>query len=217
MVKRIETTLEHRLLMPENPGVTPHPAILMLHGRGSDENDLLSLAQFLDSRFLLVSARAPYQFPNGGYTWYDLHDTAVPDHETFMDSYRRLSRFLDDILAGYPVDPATLLLFGFSMGTVMSYALGLTRPELFRGVAANSGYLPEVPWLTYAWRELSDTEFFIGHGTEDPVIPVTMARRARSLLESSGARVHYHEYAMPHTIGEQALADVAAWTRTFLP
>jgi phospholipase/carboxylesterase len=134
-----------------------------------------------------------------------------------MTAYGKLSRFLDDILAGYPVDPATVLLFGFSMGTVMSYALALTRPDRIRGVAANSGYLPEVPSLTYRWQELARTEFFISHGTEDPVIPVAMARRARELLESSNAPISYHEYPMPHTIGEQSLRDVVAWTAGFLP
>jgi len=215
-VKRIETTLDYRLLLPERSRTTVHPAILMLHGRGSDEEDLLSLAQFLDERFLLVSARAPYPFPSGGFTWYDLQEIGDPHPSMFMTSYRKLSRFLDDILAGYPVDPSTVLLFGFSMGTVMAYALALTRPERIRGVAANSGYLPEIPSLKYRWQELASTGFFISHGTEDPVIPVMMARRARALLEASNAAVVYHEYAMPHTIGEKALADVVAWTGTFL-
>ncbi len=216
-MKHIETTLDHRLLLPDRPGPTRHPSILLLHGRGADEEDLLSLAPYLDDRFLLVGARAPYLYPYGGYTWYDLRDTGDPDPETFTKSYQRLSQFLDDVLAGYPVDPANLLLFGFSMGTVMAYALALTRPDRIRGVAANSGYLPDVPMLTYKWQELSRTEFFIGHGTDDPVIPVAAARRARTLLESSGATVRYHEYAMSHAIGEHTRADVASWTQTFLP
>ncbi len=216
-MRRIESTLEHRLLVPDGPGGGPHPAILMLHGRGSDEEDLLNLARFLDRRFLLISARAPYPFPNGGNTWYDLQQGGSPDPGMFMNSYHRLSTFLDDILAGYPVDPGTLLLFGFSMGSVMSYSLALTRPERIRGVAANSGYLPELPSLPYKWQELSNTEFFISHGTEDPIIPVALARRARALLEASNATVTYHEYSMPHSIGEQALTDAAAWTATFLP
>ena len=216
-MKQIETTLDHRLLLPERFSAAGHPTILMLHGRGSDEEDLLSLAQFLDQRFLLIGARAPYPFPSGGYTWYDLQEIGDPHPDMFITAYRKLSRFLDDILAGYPVDPATVLLFGFSMGTVMSYALALTRPDRIRGVAANSGYLPEVPSLTYRWQELAHTEFFISHGTEDPVIPVAMARRARELLEASNAPIIYHEYTMPHTIGEQTLHDVVAWTARFLP
>lgn len=215
-MKRIETTLEHRLLLPGRPGAAPHPSILLLHGRGADEEDLLNLAPSFDDRFLLLSARAPFPFPYGGYTWYEVRDAGDPEPVTFLDSYGRLSRFLDDLLAHYPVDPGRLLLFGFSMGTVMSYALALSRPEKIAGVAANSGYLPVVSALTYRWQELSTIEFFITHGTEDNIIPIAQARRARMLLESAGARVRYREYAMPHSIGEQALADVAAWTRTLL-
>jgi phospholipase/carboxylesterase len=216
-VKRIATTLDHRLLLPERSSTARHPTILMLHGRGSNEEDLLSLAQYLDKRFLLIAVRAPYPFPSGGYTWYDLEEIGDPNPDMFMTSHRKLSRFLDDMLAGYPVDPSTVLLFGFSMGTVMSYALALTRPDRIRGVAANSGYLPEVASLKYRWKELAGTEFLITHGTEDPIIPVAMARRAHALLASSNARVLYQEYAMPHTIGQEALADVAAWTGKFLP
>ncbi len=216
-MKRIETTLEHRLLLPRHAGAAVHPSILLLHGRGADEEDLLNLAPSFDERFLFLSARAPFPYPYGGYTWYDVRDSGDPDPATFLDSYGRLSRFLDDLPAHYPVDPAKLLLFGFSMGTVMSYALALGRPERIAGVAANSGYLPEVSAPAYRWQELSGTGFFITHGTEDTVIPVALARRARALLESAGAPVRYREYAMPHSIGEQALTDVAAWTRTFLP
>lgn len=216
-MKPIVTTLEHRLLLPERSSAARHPTILLLHGRGSDEEDLLSLAESLDERFLLIGARAPYAFPSGGYTWYDLQEFGDPHQETFLTSYRKLSRFLDDISAGYPVDPGRILLFGFSMGTVMSYALALTRPDRIRGVAANSGYLPEVQFLSYRWQELGRTSFVITHGTEDPIIPVAMARRARTLLESSNAPLLYHEYPMPHTIGEQSLRDVVAWTTGFLP
>ena len=202
--------------MPKSTSAATYPTILMLHGRGSDEEDLLGLAEYLDDRFFLIGARAPFAFSSGGYTWYDLKEYGEPDLNSFMTSYDKLSHFLDDILAGYPVDPTTVLLFGFSMGTVMAYTLALTQPDRIRGVAANSGYLPEIPSLEYRWQKLDHTEFFISHGTEDPIIPITLARRARARLESSNASVLYHEYPMPHTIGAQALADVVAWISRFL-
>jgi phospholipase/carboxylesterase len=134
----------------------------------------------------------------------------------FEESYQKLSTFLDDVCAGYPVRIDRVLLFGFSMGTVMAYALALTRPDMIRAVAANSGYLPEDTSLSYRWQDLAQTDFFITHGVSDPVIPVTFARRARDVLISSTAKVTYREYPMLHTLGEQALADVLNWTRTFL-
>lgn len=170
----------------------------------------------LDKRFLIISARAPYAFPYGGYTWYDLEEVGSPHRGMFEESYQKLSTFLDDVSNGYPVRSDRVILFGFSMGTVMSYALALTRPDKIRAVAANSGYLPEGTSLSYRWQDLAQMEFFITHGVSDPVIPVTLGRRARDIMTRSTAKVTYREYPMLHTLGEQALADVLDWTRTFL-
>jgi len=215
-MKTVPTSLIHRVLPPEaSAGVARHPAVIFLHGRGADEEDLLGVAPLLDPRFFLLSVRAPYPFPGGGYTWYDLEQVGTPDPATFHAGYRKLSGFLDDALGGYPIDPRRVCLFGFSMGSVMSYALALSRPHAIRAVAAASGYLPEIPGLKYRWKDLTETEFFITHGTEDPVIPVAMARRARELMAASAATVTYREYPMAHTLGEQALADVVAWISGF--
>lgn len=128
------------------------------------------------------------------------------------NSYDRLFTFVRDVIKGYPVDAERVFLFGFSMGTVMSYTLALTHPELIRGVCANSGYLPEGTFLTYRWNDLDRTDFFITHGIHDPVIPVEMAHRARDLFRQSHAHVTYREYPMAHQISEQSLADLVAWT-----
>ena len=210
-VKTISTTLFHRILLPERPAAAPHPAIILLHGRGSDEEDLLGLAPELDERFLILSARAPVQFPYGGYTWFDMESDGSRDEKGFHSSLAALSRFVDDACAGYPIDASLLFLYGFSMGTIMSYALAGTRPGTFRGVVANSGFVPEDPSIPYRWGEAQRTEFFITHGTEDPVIPVVRARRARELLSGSGAKFIYREYPAPHSIDGAALRDAAAW------
>ena len=97
------------------------------------------------------------------------------------------------------------------MGSVMSYAMALTRPALFRGVAANSGYIPENTHLTFRWKELSPVEFCVAHGIDDQVIPLAMAQRARELLTAAEVRLFYREYPMGHQISEQSIADVAAW------
>jgi phospholipase/carboxylesterase len=209
----IATSLVHRLLLPEGYSSSRHPALIMLHGRGADEEDLLGLASSLDNRFLIVSARAPYPFSaGGGYTWYDVGEVGAPEPTMFRNSYDSLLTFVRDVIEGYPVDAERVFLFGFSMGTVMSYALGLTHPELIRGVCANSGYLPEGTSLVYRWDNLSGTDFFIAHGIHDPVIPVDMARRAHELFRRSNAQVTYREYPMAHQISEQSLADVVTWT-----
>jgi phospholipase/carboxylesterase len=211
-MKTIETTLHHRVLMPDAKGRSKHPTLILLHGRGADEEDLLGIVPMLDERFLVISPRAPYVFPaGGGYTWYDIVNIGDPDPAMFVDSCNRLTQFVDDVLAGYPADPSRLFLFGFSMGTVMSYTLALTRPDRFRGVAANSGYVPEGTHLEFQWDRLEDTAFFVTHGTMDPIIPVSFARRAQKMLASSRASLTYREYPIGHQLSDEGVRDVSAW------
>lgn len=217
-MKAIDTALYHRVLLPEHAKAGRHPTLIMLHGRGADEEDLLGLAPYLDDRFLILSPRAPNPFPSGGgFTWYDVGSLGVPDAATFAASYGSLDRFVADAIAGYPVDAANVFLFGFSMGSVMSYALALTKPRLFRGVVANSGYIPEGTSLELQWKSLAGLEFLVTHGTEDPIIPVEMARHAKELFDHSTAAVTYREYPMGHQISEESLADVNGWLTQRLP
>src|SRR5512140_3754863 len=207
-MKTIPSSLLHRVLEPENSNATVHPTLVMLHGRGADEEDLLGLSSFLDDRLLIISARAPFAFDFGGYTWYDIGQVGVPLPGMFDESYAKLVTFVDDVLRNYPVDRSRLYLFGFSMGAVMSYALSLTEPKLFSGVSANSGYVPEGTNLRFRWQDLAGKQFFIAHGTADQVIPVQMARRAKELFAKSNATVDYREYPMDHQISDESLSDI---------
>src|SRR5512142_3241059 len=117
----ISSTLEHRVAPPEQSTAEQHPALIFLHGRGADEEDLMGLAPYLDPRFFLLSVRAPFAFPYGGYTWYEVGTVGIPEPGMFQESYGRLVTFVQDAVKGYPIDPSQVFLFGFSMGTVMSY------------------------------------------------------------------------------------------------
>jgi phospholipase/carboxylesterase len=188
----------------------------MLHGRGADEEDLLGLADALDDRFLVISLRAPYPFPFGGYTWFDISEDGSPDPEMFRSSYDRLLNSIRNLVRNHRSNPDRLFLLGFSMGTMMSFALALTNPDMFRGVIANSGYVPNIPDLVYHWSGLSNTRFFITHGLYDPVIPVTFGRATRDLFQQSNAEWTYREYTMGHEISRESFDDIAAWLTTCL-
>jgi phospholipase/carboxylesterase len=187
--------------------------IILLHGRGTNEDDLLGLTDYLDPRFFVVSARAPYAFDDGGgsYTWFGLQEVGKPDPEQFNEAFGFLLRFIEDVKAGYPVDPTNVFLFGFSMGSIMSFAVGLTRPSAVRGIVAHSGYIPETVSLQIAWRDLASLSFFVAHGVHDPVIPIEKARRTHELLLKTHADLTYKEYPIPHTISEESLADLSRW------
>ncbi len=210
-MKTISSTLVHRVLPPEDRSAQVFPTLILLHGRGADEEDLVGLSQALDERLLIISARAPFDYAYGGYTWYDVGSIGTPEPEMFRTSCDRLHRFITDVRSSYPVDPSKVFLLGFSMGCVMSFAMALTSPELVRGVSANSGYIPEETHLVFRWGELQNVAFFITHGTMDPVIPVGFARRARALFEKSTARVEYREYPVGHQLSDSGVAETAAW------
>ncbi len=209
-----QLSLTHQILLPQNPKVSVHPTIIYLHGRGADEEDLLGLSGSFDERFLSIAVRAPFRFEyGGGYTWYDILELGKPQHDMFKSSYEKLLQFIDEALAQYPVDPARLFLFGFSMGTVMAYALALTRPELFAGIVANSGYLAEATHLNYKWNEIAGKEVLITHGGLDDVIPAAASRRALELFQKANARVVYKEYDVAHQLSDRSLVDISAWLK----
>lgn len=211
-MKPIASSLFHRVLPPKQSGSQAHPVLILLHGRGADEEDLLGLSEHLDNRLMILSVRAPYPFSyGGGYMWYEFDGVGSPEPAMFRSSYGKLITFVEDALRGYPIDPANVFLLGFSMGTVMSHALALSRPELFRGILANSGYVPEGTFLTLLWNNLSRLDAFLAHGTLDPVIPIQFGRRTKELYDASNARLTYNEYPIGHQISQESLDDMAHW------
>jgi phospholipase/carboxylesterase len=185
------------VIVAERPAAgEPAGALVLFHGRGADERDLFPLLDALDPdrRLHGYTPRGPLALPPGGAHWYVVPRVGFPDPATFAASYAEASTWLDSL----PYD--RIVLGGFSQGAVMSFALGLgagrPRPA---ALLAFSGFIPEVE----GW-ELDVTQPFppiaIGHGTYDPVIPVTFARAARARLEAAGAHVLYRESPMPHAI-----------------
>ena len=213
----IHTTLIHKVIEPPSKVSAKYPTLILLHGRGADENDLLSIAEYLDERLFIVSARAPFPFQQvSGYTWFDLLEMGMPDPKMFDESFNKVVQFIEDIKTGYPVNPSKVFLCGFSMGAIISFALALTRTETLAGVIANSGYIPEENQLQFNWAGIKGKPFFVSHGLYDPVIPITFGRRASELLRNAQADLCYREYEMGHQIGEESLNDIMQWLTKYL-
>jgi phospholipase/carboxylesterase len=182
-------------------------ALVLLHGRGANENDLFPLLDVLDPerRFDGFSPRAPLSLPPGGAHWYIVPRVGYPDPATFTAAYREASEWLDSL------PHERLVLGGFSQGAVMSYALGLgTGRRRPAAIAAFSGFIPQVD----GWELDVDSPLppvAIGHGTFDPVISVEFGHAARDTLVGAGAEVLYKEYPLPHTLDPEFLAEVRDW------
>ena len=196
------------------PAGEPAGALVMLHGRGTDQFDLEPLIGVLDPerRLLGITPRAPLALPPGGAHWYISQRVGFPEPETFRSTLALAGGWLDALLAEHGLGHDRLVLGGFSQGTVMSYALGLgagrARPA---GVIALSGFIPEVDGFSLDLDGLDGYPVAIGHGTLDPVIPVEFGRQAHELLAGAGADVTYREYDMPHTVDPRYLAELAQW------
>jgi len=201
--KPIVASLDHLVFLPTS-APDKFPTIIALHGRGADENDLASLLLALElPGVLLVTPRAPFAFPYGGYAWYR------PDEAPDLETVELLRRFIEEIKAGYPVNTRRLILMGFSQGAMMTYAVALANPSPFRGIAALSGYVPHQANPQH--DGLAGFPVFISHGTNDPLIPVRLGREAAKLLMNAGADVTYREYIMGHEIGTEASRDLRHW------
>jgi phospholipase/carboxylesterase len=197
----------------------PEGLLVLHHGRGSDEQDLIGLADLLDPdrRLQVVSPRAPLRLAGSpGFHWYVVPRVGYPDPDTFRAAYRELASFHDQLWSQTGLDPSRTVLGGFSMGTVMSYALGLghDRPAP-AGILAFSGFVPVVDGWEPSLGDRQGTGVLIAHGRRDPVIEVGFARRARELLTAGGLAVEYHEHDLGHQIDRASLDAAAAWlTRT---
>jgi phospholipase/carboxylesterase len=209
------------LVYRERPAAGAAEGLLVLHhGRGADENDLLGLADVLDPgrRLHVVSPRAPLQLPGSpGYHWYLVPRVGYPDRETFDAAREALAELHDRLWAETGVGPARTVLGGFSMGAVMSYATALSteRPSV-AGMLAFSGFVPTVEGWAPALADRTDTKAFVSHGRNDPVIGVEFAERARELLSEGGLDVTYRESELGHQIDPAHLREAGAWVGELL-
>lgn len=189
--------------------------LVLHHGRGTDESDLIGLADALDPerRLRVVSARAPLRLPGSpGYHWYLVPRVGYPDPETFFAARAALAELHDELWAEGGPGPEGTVLGGFSMGAVMSYAMGLggDRPAV-AGVLAFSGFVPTVEGWQPSLADRAATRAFVAHGRNDPVIGVEFARRARDLLAGGGLEVEYGESELGHQIDPPQLSAATAW------
>ena len=185
----------------------PEGALVLLHGRGADEHDLLPLLDLLDPerRLLGITPRAPLSLPPGGAHWYRLGGIPTPDPGTFFATLEAAAAFLDSI----PVPIDRVVLGGFSQGAVMSWALGLgagrPRPA---AIVALSGFMPEVEGFELDLAGLDGYPIAVAHGSLDPVIPVEFGRAAAARVRAAGAAVQWRETPVPHTIDPRVLREL---------
>lgn len=192
----------------------PEGLLVLVHGRGSDEQDLFPMLDEIDPerRLLGLTPRGPLSFPPGGAHWYAVWRIGYPDPESFRRGYGALTGWLDAVWAETGIPPEKTVLGGFSQGSVMTYALGLgpgrPRPAAMLNL---SGFVPQVDGLWEADLSGPLPRIALGHGIYDDVISVEFARRDRAALEAAGAPLLYRESPLPHAVDPGFLAEAAPW------
>ncbi len=199
----------------------PDGLLVLHHGRGTDERDLLALADVLDPgrRLHLVTPRAPLSLDaSPGYHWYLVPRVGYPDHDTFHAARTALAELHDGLWEQTGIEPSRTVFGGFSMGTVMSYTMAFSedRPAV-AGVLAFSGFMPSVEGWQPRFDDRRETRVFIAHGRNDPIMEVGFAQRARELLEAGGLPVEYLESDVAHQIDPRHLDAAQVWLERAMP
>ena len=193
-----------------------NPVLLLLHGYGSNEEDLFSFANELPENYYIISARAPYSLGYGSYAWYAINFDA--DQNKFSDvAQARTSReliltFIEELLQNYPIDSAEITLVGFSQGAILSYAIGISYPEKIKKIVALSGYInADIFADGYQNNNFNNFSIFASHGTVDQVIPVAWARQTKPFLDQLSIKNEYREYPVGHGVAPQNFFDFKKW------
>lgn len=191
------------------------PLLILLHGVGSNERSMASLAGWFDPRFVVLSARSPIVLGPNSFAWFHVTFTSqgpVIIADEAVAGWRLIARFVDEAVAAYDADPGRVYLGGFSQGAIMSLATLLTAPERIAGAAVMSGrLLPEVqPHVAEASR-LAGKPVLIVHGTHDEKLGIHFAREAQESLARLPVALTYRELPMRHEVTEESLGIVSAW------
>ena len=187
------------------------PLLVLLHGRGADENDLFELGPAIDQRFAIASVRAPIALDEGGYTWSESRSPGRYRAESLRASVTWIQNWFDALRGGRN-EPQSVYLLGFSAGMAMAAALLLDQPARYAGTVLLSGTLPFDADLSITKNRLAGANVFYAHGSFDRVIPADLvSRSAKYLRESSGAHLTARTYPIAHEVSLPELQDIATW------
>lgn len=213
-------SLEH-LVRPSTQTEGKARVAFLLHGYGSNEEDLFSFAGELPEELCVIAVRAPYSIQPFGYAWYAINFDAAygkwTDIPQAKESIKKILHFLEEACRVYNLDRETVTLLGFSQGAVLSYALALSHPEGINRVIALSGYIDEKLLLPgYESKDHSSLEIYASHGQMDMVIPPEWAQKAPELLEKLEIAHTYQEFPVGHGVSPANFASLLDWLESRL-
>lgn len=212
----INTSLSLHHLIRKSSLTENAPLLIMMHGYGSDENDLFSFASELPEELFIISVKAPHTMQPFGNAWYAINFDAEKgkwsDNEQAIESRDLISKFIDEAVANYPVNKNNITLLGFSQGSILSYAVALTYPKKVKNIIALSGYInKDIFPEDIESGDYSGLDFYCSHGSADQVIPVNWARLTPPFLDSLKIKYKYSEFPVGHGVAPQNFYEFKDW------
>ena len=188
--------------------------LILLHGYGSNEQDLFSFANELPDNLLIVSAQAPMSMGFGGYAWYSINfddkNGKFSDLKESKESIDKIAVFIDEIKLKYNTNTDKTFLLGFSQGAILSYSLSFFFPNKVQHVVALSGYI-NTELLPESISSEIKTDYYCSHGSVDQVLPVEWARKSKPFLDNLGFKNDYSEYNVGHGVAPQNFFSFKKW------
>jgi len=206
----------HHIIRPSNANLKNPPLLLMLHGYGSDEEDLFSFASQLPGELFIISARAPYPLQPYGNAWYaiyfDAENGKFNDTGQAKESLELIADFIDEAILAYNLNEENVTLLGFSQGAILSYGIALTYPKKIKNSIALSGYIDtDILPKDLTKNDYSQLDFYCSHGTADQVIPVEWARKSKPFLDNLRIKNTFSEFPVGHGVAPQNFFEMKSW------
>ncbi|WP_028782322.1 alpha/beta hydrolase [Thalassobacillus devorans] len=187
-----------------------YPALFLLHGIGSNERDMLSLADDLENHFFIFSIRG-HLSQQPGYAFFTIQGYGKPHREVFDQGINQVNNFIDYAVEQYQVDSNFLYLLGFSQGAIVSMATGLTLGNRIKGIVALSGYIPAFVKEEYAIQPVDRVSLFISHGEFDNILPYEWGIESYKYYSGLGSQVTFKAYQEGHLVSPVNKQDFTKW------
>ncbi len=216
-MRSMEIPLYYELRKPnEIDPQKKYPAIFLMHGMGSNEQNMFPLVQGLEEQMFIFSIRGPLTH-GPGYSFFTIEAYGKPDRDIFKKSLGQLTDFIEYASEKYPVDQDQLFLLGFSQGSILSMSLALTLGDKIKGIVALSGYIPkQILTEEYDIQSVDKLSVFISHGEVDGVLPYEWGVEAQEYFKGLNANVSFHVYPEGHSISVQNQQDFMKWMKDHL-
>jgi len=193
------------------------PCLILLHGYGSNEEDLFSFATYLPAEYTIISFRAPIALDMGGYAWNNIYFDDSGDKNIIIqeakDSLELIKESIRLSITYFNLDDKDISLIGFSQGCILSWAMIINHPNLIRRAVALSGCIV-TKLINTPLEKVSQLLMFNSHGILDQMISVEKARQSINLIKKNNPKITYKEYNEGHEINQENFSDFLNWIKT---